>query len=751
MRSRSVVLVLGLVWLASLLAATLLTPPGAMQGPKRPDSFSHKDHVPSAWSRQAPRNGKPGVPETFRDCRGCHAFGPDQPVSSPQEHCEKCHDDKLRIAFEGGADKDLTPFASRTRQAFRHHTHGMLECRQCHLPDTKIRMNSLPIETGPGQCAQCHEKTQAKAAIASFRWFEGALQSDELARAIGLPGKFEVPTDVDAYADKLDRAFASPGEGINALLQAGGNFTHGDHLALDCRSCHEGIDEAGLAGTGTGAIEASGCGECHIRADGEAASVAAPTRMFRESWSLGAFAHSDHFGSERKGDICTAQAYADYKTEGSESCAQCHVYAPERLGFDGRDFPFDGESSNHRYQDCQQCHAVDGWRTGEANKPVPLHGSGIAGDRSAAAGAASGWSSEEAQCTSCHVFGEPDMAATRPQASVQRLAGTTFVFAGQTHPYITTDGGGAEDVQKTCTECHRAVVPSLPSRLIEKRFRHATHLPGGDAQLASKDCTQCHPGSAQAGSSETLAIDYRTYDMKVCSECHLGDPVRESLAADFVPKRADVVSFPHEPHALAELSCTECHVLGADGEDIQTKPESLSCSQCHDHILQEDGPRTEYVFGDEVKSCANCHDAAEDGTVAVPAIRGTEAAASDPHYGAMQGMFAGFADAQFHPSSSECATCHRANIDEGAGRLRAIRLAEQDFVLADRDGQFHSGTNGKDQIRQRFNNKPAGCISCHWVKFNAVDKYKEARPETPESRSKFGNQFEGWPGLKSDG
>jgi len=734
MQSRSVVVV-AFVWLLTLVGATWGAGEAA-QDPQQKPAFSHRDHVVPNWAD--PSNG----PEVFRDCRGCHRFDQDNLVSSPQQHCEACHfgTGALDAQFAAGNDERLEGFASRTRSAFRHHTHGMLECRECHQMDVDRIRGSLPLRTGPGQCARCHEQSQARAAVDGLKWFVPATQSDELARACGLPERFTIPTDKDAYAARLDQVFAGEGEGINALLEVGGgDFTHGDHLSIDCTDCHDGIQGAAAADVGTGRIAAKGCAACHQRSADEAARVAEPTRAKRPSWSLGAFAHGDHYREQRKEGVCTQDAYAPFAGGDDKTCQHCHTYRPEREGFAGRDFPFDGQTSKHRYRDCQQCHAVPGWSTGELAS-VPLHGS-------SSEDGSSGWIAK--RCTACHEFGQPDIKGRRPAVDVQRWSEKTFVFSGQTHPFLTSAEPGAPAVQGECKKCHRAVVPALPSRLIEKTFRHETHLPPAGTEWTSADCVGCHKTTESSTSSQDLAVDFRTYDTSVCASCHRGGEIREDVAQGEAPATRAAVTFPHAAHVLS-LDCSACHERGA--ENMTTKPSALRCNECHNHVAGDDGPRTEYLFGEQVQSCVKCHHTpAQPDVVDVPSIRGSEAALADVRYGVETGAFAGFVDRQFHPLGSECTTCHKANAFEQGGkqRLRAIVAKAANFVFATRQGDFHQG-QPKEQLQKQLQNQDAGCMSCHWKDFGTLREWGTF-PERPAERARLGNDFSNWPGLKSKG
>jgi hypothetical protein len=738
----------------------VLTPQGQGQGQKAVKPFKHSEHVNRAWQSLA-------IPEVFRDCRGCHQFSSEAPHSTPQAECGSCHQGagKLQRQFDAGWQKDLSAYSTRTSPAFRHYTHGMLECRQCHHDEVGLFAH-MPIQTGPAFCAECHEQTVTAADVSKFKWLAG-VQDDALAKAVGLQRAFTKPVDAAAYAKQLDSVFAGPTGGINTIaLLSGGNFDHADHIntgvgaeqGLACAVCHADIQTAGVGEVGTGVIPTDGCKACHIRdAAGAAARAAKATKKTdpQPLWSLGTFAHSDHFGfllsgGSRKDKTSNNQAYTDIE---GQQCAACHAYAPEVPGLSERDFPFDGKSSKHTYSDCVQCHTVEGWQTGEqkgSTETPPLHSSN----------GGAGWR----DCAACHELGKPDMAGLRPKESVQRWTERTFVFEGQTHPHITTKGvargeaTGESSLQKDCATCHRAVVAALPTRLIEKAFTHKTHLP---ANPTEKDCAQCHETAQSAANSLALSgSDYRTYTLKSCSTCHWGGDVTEQVEPKAKPKERVVVAFPHGPHVQAGQSCAECHEPAADGRDIVTKPAALACNQCHKHEAVGGARPPERLLANEVASCIRCHHEDQGGAqvASVPPAKGSVAAASDGRYLATQTVFAGFAQSQFHPAGSDCAKCHTRK--NKRGKFAPIRIPT---------GKSHLGASASlgvhaDVARGGFGkNAPADCLRCHWKPVGKwVDavgissgepdaKAFRAKPGSPATREQFGNLFRGYPGSKADG
>src|SRR5690606_16435913 len=194
---------------------------------------------------------------------------------------------KLNSQFDPGWNQNLGSYATRTSQAFRHYTHGMLECRQCHHDEVGLFAH-MPIRTGPAFCAECHEKTVTAADVQKFQWLQG-VQDDAFAKAVGLPSAFQQPNDAAAYAKRLDEVFAGPTGGLNTTaLPAGRDFDHADHInllaagnqgngkpGLACADCHTNIQSATATEVGTGQIPTDGCKQCHIRDAAGAAAAAA--------------------------------------------------------------------------------------------------------------------------------------------------------------------------------------------------------------------------------------------------------------------------------------------------------------------------------------------------------------------------------------------------------------------------------------------------------------------------------------------
>ncbi|MFN9306684.1 MAG: cytochrome c3 family protein [Planctomycetota bacterium] len=777
---------LALVWLASLGFASWgdASVGAAAAGDQDPkaqgERFTHARHVTPEW-----REGE--VAEVWRDCRGCHDYTPQRQVSAPQESCDACHvpagqAGQLARRFAAGWEKDLALYRTRTRDAFRHHTHLMLECRECHSPPpgARVAIGDYDIVTGPGQCARCHEPAAIAAddfaVLRGVRWFQGAVDA-AAADALGVP-RFQPPQPAQfaAFATRLAEVFGGPTGALNVgatQLPPGGAFDHADHGAMDCVACHEAIPGAGPGDLGTGGIKVPSCAQCHSGSDGKGLTAAASRAERRVQHAAGAFAHADHYrflqpGQARREGVANAAAYAALEAPGNASCSHCHQQDPAAMHDPRADHPFVDAAGRptglgrHRYLDCVACHDGPGWNTGES-PTAPLHDSSDgASDGKPAVAGRPGFDG----CAACHEIGRGDFFAV-PQAQVERIREAVFLFGGQTHPYIGLGGDGQRPELQDCAACHRGRVPELPSRLGQRPFRHAVHLP---AAPGPQDCLLCHPRAKEAATSEALAgADFRTYSQQACGSCHLGAQVLEVGARELTERgrtlaslagKDRTVQFDHKAH-VAKAACADCHVVAADGRDVTTRDEARTCVQCHDHDATRgvDTNGAEIVFGDQAQSCARCHPAgaavvaAGGRKVDVPPRRGSPAAAADARFVQAVTRFGGFAGAQFHPTDRRCTECHRADLQPDP-KWPGRRVPRADHLFGESTSP-HAGQGGSYE--------PRGCLGCHWSPMQAAgysgavapsgDDELDAMRKDPggrKARARFGNRRAGYPGG-SDG
>jgi hypothetical protein len=154
------------------------------------------------------------------------------------------------------------------------------------------------------------------------------------------------------------------------------------------------------------------------------------------------------------------------------------------------------------------------------------------------------------------------------------------------------------------------------------------------AKIAT-NCTDCHDGT-RMHNNPTYGVSAFPFDTDYCLGCHdykqvIGGDESTGWDDDFAGYGTPPASrFFHEVHRGAYLqstedfdtvifpmdirNCTKCH---AETDDWKTEPGRMPCLGCHDgedamaHAsLQTVDPTPEAPFsGDEVESCAVCHEA----------------------------------------------------------------------------------------------------------------------------------------------
>jgi len=525
----------------------------------------------------------------------------------------------------------------------------------------------------------------------------------------------------------LDELNGSPNMQPHSL----GPFFHSEHLEdpeasfglqalLDpvanqgvCTSCHEpllGADGSALHGE---RFKQDACGECHTGQDGPLTfgSTLAP------GTSLAAltFSHADHLVFASEGRDPDRASYSGYDRIEGEGCHACHEYEPDQRTFMATDVA--------SHEGCRTCHSSSSW---EATQ----HGE---------------WS--EWGCVDCHTFESAgQLAFDRPEASVRRRRSGRFVIESQVHPHIA-GSDATKTFEGNCSQCHRARVDELPSRLGTRAFSHATHLPP-DAE--AQHCAACHGArvsladssgtiSDSVGGARIAATDAvfspmlgSTYDMRACTACHRGG-VREAVEIEFEaiePTR--VAEFSHAQHLGkmgprgAVLDCLTCHqVPDQAGAAMVTLPAANACTQCHDHRPGPNSESSGRALSHEIDRCSKCH------VETIPAAGGLFDVQRS-HLASLIGP-AG----QFHPDDRECTECH---LVQSPG-LAESAILEDDHVFAEggraREGlvlrkhQHRAGDDPKGFLQ----GEGVGCGWCHWTQ--GVEGSFDF--ESVEYRSDFGN------------
>ncbi len=454
---------LALAWGGSLAQA----PQAPSTRDREPLAFSHKEHVSPYWSsekaKEQGRESRKG--ETARDCQGCHDYRADAPAAElkkPAESCERCHDpDRF---FKAAATQSIDTAratvdpAKEEQRFFKHSQHRVrkqsgkpLDCAECHYQDTGTQTKpdwEITFPSGNFEnkafCTSCHDSDGPEAR----KSFNAGLteESRKLAATRG------------------------------ALI-----FSHAAHMSPEdlaagnletCNRCHDSMKDAEPHSLAEVQFDTKACAKCHIGMEFTASSKLDSGQPFQvESPTAGVFSHADHLkphsGNQQIDPI------------GEQGCLRCHEFestAHRNAELGVRSFalkPFlSGANGKSAFEGCLTCHR---------DVRVPDHGNVDA-------------------CAQCHVV-EPGsltlfskMATNRPREQALMHSPASFTFARQSHKFISKES--SKDAPENCAACHKAKLDAQPSRIDEKPFDHATHLPRGFAQLrgaqANAECAKCH-------------------------------------------------------------------------------------------------------------------------------------------------------------------------------------------------------------------------------------------------------------------
>ena len=753
-------------------------------------SFTHAKHVPSAWL-------DPGERERRRDCRGCHNYEVEGGFD-PQESCTKCHftNDINQYTFTLSASEDsfLTGLSAlRTEGSlFQHSKHLELECRECHAVDgDSITAPILMPKTGGlPLCLECHGGDKPRQSELHFMGMVSEeYQQDAVAKLKrGLVDTMNQSPETGAnrdgkqYVERFQHKDHILGEFLGqatsrADLEAADASSATNHGG-NCATCHDPMFDAlagfELAGSGTGDDQGvfapfdpspEVCASCHIADEARTPLSFVLAPEVEASHTTGTFSHRDHLSfvrpSSTRGEgggiasgIASGAAYDRIEAEGCSACHEYDANSPEGYVLNA------ALGGDQAFQGCQECH-------------VPSHSS------SSWAPAEHGewWTHEDhgdwSRCTDCHEFGHENFAEQRVLATVTRRESAPFRVVTQAHPHITTKEG--ESIHGSCAECHRQPVETLPSRIQEATFDHASHLP---ASPTTEDCTGCHGtivgGAQRSGDIGTRAVSGLgvlasggllevveperlglTYDPSACSECHLASsPVPATLAqeGEALPPR-EVPEFSHQAHigqtlqGGREVGCTDCHSYvpsEATGEAVMigTLASAKDCTQCHSHSSGERPDHARLSGGgvteQEVAACTTCHQ------TGVPGI-GAQTQLPKAYVVDIADM-----GRQHHPVDQDCNSCHVPR----QGLIAASVPSTHSRVFAQRS--FYppeAGEEARPTIHHEGTRKLRAdridCFACHWTNtLLGATSHGTAipDPEISAERRRYGDDLSGFPG-----
>jgi len=148
--------------------------------------------------------------------------------------------------------------------------------------------------------------------------------------------------------------------------------------------------------------------------------------------------------------------------------------------------------------------------------------------------------------------------------------------------------------QDKCLECHEAMAES---------FKLNVHgrLAKFELMGAQNGCESCHgPGSLHvAGEGDTEHI-LRPAQLKpeetgaICATCHTD---------------GELMDWTHSEHALADLSCTDCHSMHAEKPlkaNLKQEDPQL-CYSCHQEMMAKNNFPSHHPIKEGKMKCADCH------------------------------------------------------------------------------------------------------------------------------------------------
>lgn len=253
-------------------------------------------------------------------------------------------------------------------------------------------------------------------------------------------------------------------------------------------------------------------------------------------------------------------------------------------------------------RDCRQCHSQE-----VESFPLNLHGKSAKFLKDERA----------ADCAVCHRNGEKHAetsSRTRmgeaPESPDKMPSGAANASCLQCHSgdrhVFNWQGGGHDRKDMSCMSCHSVHHAKSPERLLanytveetclrchkEQRkalFQRSSHLFRTEQRNMKVGCSSCH--NPHGGEGRKMLVNHTVNN--VCYTCHAEK--RGPFLWDHPPVRENCMNC-HSPH-------------GSNNPKLLTARASLSCQQCHIHML----PRHSTTAGKPLdiwsinRGCINCH------------------------------------------------------------------------------------------------------------------------------------------------
>ncbi len=696
LRRLPVVLLLLFATLGLALGSTLAQKPAAASG--KPNSFAHEKHVSPAWSSQEAKKSKPRRDgEVPRDCRGCHEYQKDVPLAQlakPTDRCERCHDpDGYWKTNDQTVNRDkarVDPKNEATR-LFKHANHLVfadgkpIDCAECHYEDAGTKDTpawriKLPSDNAENKsyCTKCHNNAKP-----AEQWTE---QERDSRKAFNAGLTAEAAKHSKSAGARAPLVFSHAAH-LDARELSGGNLAK-------CQVCHTSLKNSRPESLAETQFDANACETCHTgmefsstpkREDGTPFTVASPT--------AGVFSHAQHLAGGAPKNNAT-------KPIGDSGCLACHVFESTATRPEGvRTFtlkpslqPGNGKGV---FQGCVECHT---------EIRIQNHGN-------------------TDECAQCHIVEAGSlskngaMKSNRPLERVARVDAASFTFELQSHKFISK--GQGENAPQNCAECHKAKLELQPSRIKDRVFNHATHLPKDIATLSASAktaaCEKCHADVANSG---TLKDITQIYAAEACVECHGKAGAIPTPEKD---PRSQLFRFNHKQHVgkLAAdgrtVSCADCHL--SQGPDQAAKivlaEKVAECTLCHSHSDKSDARANRFTKA-AVASCTLCH------------VAGVPAKGETVPVGRARLVVKG-SGSQEHKGESQCTQCHiiRDQAFDDNSRVKANANPIEVFWQAKHD--FESPHEARLNLKKMPDASPqqkemakyfyddVACTDCHWA------------------------------------
>ncbi len=671
---------------------------GTQQAPAKPNFFAHERHVSPSWSSADAKQSKTKRDgEVPRDCRGCHDYRKDVPLAElakPTDRCERCHDpDGYWKTNDQTVNRDkarVDPKHEATR-LFKHASHLVsaegkpIDCAECHyedagtkdMPAWRIKLPSDNAEN-KSYCTKCHNNAKpaeqwSAEERSSRKAFNAGLTAEAAKRAKSAGARAPLVFSHAAHLDPKELAGENPAK---------------------CQVCHTSLQNSKPESLAETQFDTNACEICHTgmeftssakREDGTKLTVSSPT--------AGVFSHAQHLAGGAPKNSAT-------KPIGDSGCLACHLFESIATRPEGvRTFmlkpflqPGNGKGA---FQGCVVCHT---------EIKIQNHGN-------------------TDECAQCHIVEAGSMTqngamkSNRPLDSVTRVDAASFTFEVQSHKFISK--GQTEDAPQSCAECHKAKLELQPSRIKNRVFDHATHLPRDIATLSAAAktaaCEKCHADVANSG---TLKDIQQIYAADACIECHGKTGAIPTLEKT---PRDQLYRFDHKKHVGAQavdghtVSCADCHLT--EGPDQAAKivlaAKVAECTLCHGHSDKADA-RTNRFTKAAVVSCTQCH------------VAGVPAKGEVVPVGRARLLVKGNGS-QEHTGEGQCTQCHILRDEAFDDNSRVKPNAKPIEVFWQTQHDFESPHEARLNLKKMPNASPeqkdlaryfsndVACIDCHWA------------------------------------